>query len=413
MNTATTSSKVTFEQVRDEVRSDDAGKWDLVAPREQLQFEGGALTVSLDDCGQHIERLTPTAWATTQFCQRLGIPASYFRKCPPQLQDAQGNYWIKNAPSEPAENGGKRRSQHTSKPEQWLLRARYGVLRGVLSERYSRLDNEALLTSVQQVLETVSSRFETSWFALSDESLHLRLIDPTQKREALPDDGLMAGIHIANSEVGKRAVTVDAMVFRLVCSNGLIRLVKGKSLLYQRHIHLSQDRFAGALETAVGEALGAATSFMDQIAVATRESVKDVEEAIKKISGNWNLSQSTEERVLQALLEERSSQQETLYGVVNAFTNAAQTLPADDRYDLEVLAGHLVEHGIAQSLRVRSSAKRRAGRERTSDPGRNGDFSNGRHLTAQDAASANLALATKFTPLFASGNGDAESEVEW
>jgi len=409
MNATQAASKVTFEQVRDEVRSDDAGKWDLVARREQLQFEGGALTVPLDDCGQHIERLTPTAWATTQFCQRLGIPASYFRKCPPQLQDAQGNYWIKNAPAG-EETGRKSRSD---KPEHWLLRARYGVLRGVLSERYSRLDNEALLTSVQQVLEAASSHFETSWFSLGDESLHLRLIDPTKRREALPDDGLMAGVHIANSEVGKRAVTVDAMVFRLVCSNGLIRLVKGKSLLYQRHIHLSQDRFAGALETAVGEALGAATSFMDQIAVATREPVKDVEEAIKRIAGNWNLSQGTEERVLQALLAERSSQQETLYGVVNAFTNAAQTLPADDRYDLEVLAGHLVEHGISQSLRVRSSAKRRAGRERASDPGRNGDFSNGRHLTVQDAASANLALATKFTPLFASGNGDAESEVEW
>ena len=46
----------------------------------------------------------------------------------------------------------------------------------------------------------------------------------------------MAGLHIANSEVGKRSVTVDALVYRLVCTNGLIRLVKGKSLLHRRHV---------------------------------------------------------------------------------------------------------------------------------------------------------------------------------
>jgi hypothetical protein len=41
----------------------------------------------------------------------------------------------------------------------------------------------------------------------------------------------------------------------LVCSNGLVRLVKGKSLLQQRHIFVSQSSFKHNLERAMGEAL--------------------------------------------------------------------------------------------------------------------------------------------------------------
>ena len=57
--------------------------------------------------------------------------------------------------------------------------------------------------------------------------------------------------------MGKRAVTVDALVWRLVCENGLVRLVKGRSLLYQRHIHLSKPMLHQALGNAISEALGA------------------------------------------------------------------------------------------------------------------------------------------------------------
>jgi len=360
MNWTRLRSNTSFEQVREQVTADDAGKWDTLVAREHLVLKDGALTVPLDDCGEHIESLTPTAWATGQFCQRLGIPVSYFRRCPTVLQDMQANFWLKNPPVE--ENGRKgritRNESAGQKSEQWLLRARYGSLRAVLSERYTRLDNEALLGSVQQVLNTASSQgFDIKWFDLGDESLHLRLVDPTVGKEALPDDRLMAGVHIANSEVGKRAVTVDAMVFRLVCTNGLIRLVKGKSLLHQRHIHVAQEQFADALETAVAEALKTSAGFMEQLAFATREPVKDVEETLSRIAKHWSLSQSTQEQMKRSLLAERPDQQETLYGMVNALTNAAQLLPADDRYDLEVLAGHLVEHGISESLTMRNSLR--------------------------------------------------------
>ncbi len=51
-----------------------------------------------------------------------------------------------------------------------------------------------------------------------------------------------------------------------------------------------------------------------------------------------------------SLLGEPSGQQESLYGLVNAVTSAAQRLSLDERYDLEVLAGHLLESGLPATL---------------------------------------------------------------
>lgn len=102
----------------------------------------------------------------------------------------------------------------------------------------------------------------------------------------------MVGLHVANSEVGSRAVTVDALVYRLVCTNGLIRLVKGKSLLYRRHVSWSASRFQEALQRAVMRALAAATAFLDQLQEATRTPVPDVAAVLALLADQNGLSRA-------------------------------------------------------------------------------------------------------------------------
>lgn len=331
-----------LDEARQAVQADDHAKWDTFARREQISLKDGRLAFPLDRDGEHWEHLAPTAWATGQLCARLGIPASYFRRCPAILQDVQANYWLRNG-----QGYGE-----DSDEEQWLLRARGGTLRAVLSDRYSPLDNTTLLQCLMPMLK---GHFRVDWFGLTDESLHLRVIDPQRAHEVLPDDELSVGVHIANSEVGLRSVTVDALVYRLVCTNGLIRLVKGKSLLRQRHIHLSQPRFVQALEEAIAGALGASEEFIEQLRGTTAQPVPDVEGTLEQIGQRWNLSESTRQRVQSALLQEAPHQQETVYGLVNALTNAAHHLPNDDRYDLEVLAGHLAEQGVSAYAPLRKN----------------------------------------------------------
>lgn len=353
-------SELGFDDVRDQVEADEAGKWDLTIHRRDLTLRDGKVRYPDGYVDYYPNDLEPTPWATTQMCQRLGIPSGYFRRCPATLQDIQFNYWSKHQKStadksavdtddHPAELGLNNGQSSEIEPagldhcERWLLRVKHNRLRGVLSDRYSRLDNDCLLSCVAEV---AVGRFEVNWMGISDETFHLRLVDPSLSRDVLPDDRHMVGIHIANSEVGKRAVTIDAIVFRVICSNGLIHLISGKSLLHQRHIFISEDHLREAVAEAVSHALTTSAGKMERLSWATTEHLNDVDATIERLAEAWNLTQTTQEHVRLALLGERTDQQNTVFGLVNAFTSAAQRLPVDDRYQLEARAGDLLDQGM-------------------------------------------------------------------
>lgn len=352
---------MSLHEVQDAIAADDLGKWDTLVRRDDLALHNGQLTgFAPADASDASASLTPTSWATGQLCARLGIPVTYYRKCPVELQDIQVNHWLKHATRRSNDSdslgvdgfadGGSNghtsngsRSNGSQPQETWQLRAKGDTLRAILSERYTPLDNRTLLQELEPLL---SSRYRVDWFGLSEESLHLRIVDPHKCREVLPDDPLTVGIHLSNSEVGFRALTVDALVYRLVCTNGLIRLVKGKSLLRQRHIHIAQPRFVAALAEAVEGALLAADGFLDELQRTTRTPVPQVETTLERLGEAWGLSDEAQQAAKAVLKREVSAQQDTLYGVINAFTSVAQSLPDEARYDLEVLAGNLAAHGV-------------------------------------------------------------------
>jgi len=376
-----------FDHARERVRRDALDKWDALTPRSAIWLLEGRVWFPEAAQSDFASFLTPTPWATSQLCQRLGIPAPYFKKCPPRLQDVQFNHWIQHArgdrdeadsneadgnelltPEEEdhplvlgrvgADGPGQEPADGETEngaAERWLLRAKGDALRGVLSARYAPLDNDCLLDCLARVLPP---GFAVDWFSLTDESLHLRLVDARAPRQVLPGDDLMVGLHLANSEVGRRAVTVDALVYRLVCQNGLIRLVKGRSLLHRRHLYLSAPRFQEALHGAVLGALDAAAGFLDQLQAATRTPVPDVAAVLEVLGKQEALSRSFLEAVEQSLRSEPASQQETVWGLINGLTQAAQRLPADDRYQVETLAGRLIENGPPKVTPPRPASSR-------------------------------------------------------
>ena len=345
-----------LSELHRQIARDDLHKWDLTVSRDRLALANGRLILPEEYAGEYPESLSLSPWATAQICQRLGIPTPYFLRCSLPLRDAQFNHWAWSQDQEPDEDGPK-----PGNPRPWLLRGRGEGVRAVLSDRYAPLDNADLLGNLVPLLE---GRFEVRGVALTSESLHLRLVDPRLAREVLPDDRLLAGVHVANSEVGRRSVTVDALVWRLVCLNGLVMLVKGRSLLRQRHISWDRPRFADALRTAVSEAAMAGAGLIDRLQAATREPVPDVEGVVRAIARQASLTQSVQEKVLAALRATPPPQQERVYGLVQALTFTAQSLSPDDRYDLEVTAGRLLDEGVPAPLKADislPSSKRAAG----------------------------------------------------
>ena len=333
-----------------QITQDDQHKWDLTVPRDRLALASGRLILPEEYASEYPESLTLTPWATAQVCQRLGIPSPYFLRCSLPLRDAQFNHWAWSQDQEPDED-----NQKPGSPRPWLLRGKGEDVRAVLSDRYAPLDNADLLGILIPLLE---GRFEVRGIALTSESLHLRLVDPRLAREVLPNDRLLAGVHVANSEVGRRSVTVDALVWSLVCLNGLVMLVKGRSLLRQRHISWDRPRFADALQVAVSEAAMAGAGLIDRLQAATREPVPDVEGVVRAIVRQASLTQAVQEKVLAALRATPPPQQERVYGLVQALTFTAQSLSPDDRYDLEVTAGRLLDEGIPAPLKADTALSR-------------------------------------------------------
>lgn len=328
---------MTIDDVREQTHTDDSDKWDSLADPRDLYLADGRLSFRSPYGSSQASSLRPGAWATGQMCRRLGIPTAYFRRCPQSLQDRQFNYWQHEAP------GAMRAEPRAA--DRWFLRCKGDALRGVLSERYCCFDNTDLMQALEPVLDP---SYAVEWFALTEESFHLRLLDFRLSRDVLPGDRLVAGIHVANSEVGKRAVTVDALVYRLVCRNGLVRLVRGASLMNRRHVALSRIEFDAALRRALTAALVNGAGFMERLMLATNQPVDDVDRTIRRLSNQWGLSQTTQMQIRDSLLSENRGQQETVFGLVNAVTNAAQTLPPDDRYSLEALASTLLDSNAAR-----------------------------------------------------------------
>lgn len=337
----------TLSDVREQVSCDDSGKWDALVRARDITLQHGRLHLpqSASTASETYDGdtgLTLSPWAASQACQKLGIPSGYFKKCPPDLQDRQFNHWTRYREMV---NGLTKGDREIERDGNWMLRTKGSTVRGVLSPQYAKLDNRQLLDGLLPLI--AGSRYQVGLSQLTGESFHLRLVDPTIARDVLPGDRLIVGIHLSNSEVGLRACTVDALVYRVVCTNGLIRRVNNRSLLKQRHIHVSEPRFAEMLADALREAVVVAAGFIEQMALAVRTPVPDVESAITVLGQMWNLTQETQAFIRFALHGE--AKPETMYGLVNAITSAAQKLPVDDRFDLETLAGILIDTGSSRA----------------------------------------------------------------
>ncbi|MES2464664.1 MAG: DUF932 domain-containing protein [Armatimonadota bacterium] len=324
----------TLDDVRDQVETDDREKRDYRVRCEDVTFEQGRLTAPLIETDVSEGGLSLTSVALSQVCRKLGLPASYMAKCPPKLLDANLNHWLEQS------RIGHRLSAADSDPDAaWLVRSRGTKARGVLSDRYGRLDNRQVMDALLPLVN--GGAYGVGLVQLTDESFHLRLVQPNIYRDVLPNDRLCVGIHVSNSEIGLRACTVDALVYRVICSNGLIRKVNSRSLLRQRHFFVSPERFAALLDEALREAVVVAAGFLEQMALGVRTPVPDPIHAVTVLGEAWNLTQTVREQVLFALHGEAAP--DTAYGLVNAFTEVAQRLPGEGRFELEASAAVLID----------------------------------------------------------------------
>ena len=325
-------------------------KQDLVLPSSLLQCrtnESGRLNLMVDVGAQtrigdgHYD---VTSLARRQLADKLKIPFAYFermREGQPELLDRNVNTWLKSDAS------------------QWMIRTLDGEVRAVLSDRYRRLDNFDLAEHVLPLLQRLDgAKFES--VELTETKMYLKVITPRVTFEVAPGDIVQAGVVISNSEVGCGTLSVQPLIYRLVCSNGLIasdhalrKTHVGRSLASELDsITVFKDDTLAAVDRAfflkvrdVVEAAVSETTFR-QIAMKLQKTrdirlTGDPVKAIEVLANRYLLNDNERAGVLRHLIVEGDL---SAYGLVNAVTHYSQEVVDYDRAtEFEALGGKLIE----------------------------------------------------------------------
>lgn len=96
-----------------------------------------------------------------------------------------------------------------------------GTARAFLSNRYRRIDNMEIAKVVLPLIGRMTdAHFESC--QITDSRMYIKVVNRRLAAEVVKGDIVQAGIINSNSEVGQGSVSIQPLVYRLVCSNGMI-----------------------------------------------------------------------------------------------------------------------------------------------------------------------------------------------
>lgn len=328
-----------------------ATKQDMIVPSPMMRCH----TDDFGDCKLLIEeshgvgKYHITSLARRQLAERLKIPFAYFermRKEQPALLDSNINTWLQND------------------CERRMIRTLDGKARAVLSDRYRRLDNYDLAENVLPILHRLPDvRFES--VELTETKMYLKVVTPRMQYEMAPGDVVQAGIVITNSEVGHGTLSVQPLIYRLVCENGLIAADRGlrkthvgrvlpsddEAITVFRDDTLAADDKAFFLKVRdVVEAAVSAASFR-RVAQKMQRTLGikltgDPVKTVEVLANRYAFNETERAGVLRHLTVGGDL---SGYGLVNAVTHYSQEVADYDRAtEFESLGGKLIELSSAE-----------------------------------------------------------------
>jgi hypothetical protein len=301
-----------WKTVEEKIIQDDQNKWDHKATCQQLWVspEGRLEVLNGDSRFYSLSDL-----ATTQMCQKLGIPVDYYRRLPGQMKAIVANFDLERV-----------------KEASYLLRGKGEWVRAFLSGEYVAYNNIQIAETVQALLGQAAVSVKS--FVLEETHLYLKLVS---EDISIPESGLKAGIMIGNSEVGQGSVSVEPFMFRKACTNDLV--VSQEKSFRHPHIHFTIAELNSRMAEGISNAFEVASSILDAFLRTRKEPVPDPVATIRKLAAERKLSQKFTDEVVSSYQIEPDP---TRFGVINAFTHAAQHLAPLHRIETERFAGTLL-----------------------------------------------------------------------
>ena len=325
-----------LQEVLVELNRQNKAKQDFISPAQGMRLREDGRTFEIN----HLTSNQQEVFGTTplfhrQVASALGIPAKYY-----DLMQAQ-------KPTLLAENVN---AWFGDKTNSYMVRSMdYGagqVARALLSERYRRIDNLEVASAVLPLFAG-SDQYDVVSSEVTEHRLYLKVVSKRLEMEVRKGDIVQAGVVISNSEVGLGAVSVQPLVYRLVCLNGAVvndmgerrhhvgrqaKAVEDSFALYSDETMEAEDKaFLLKLRDTTMAAIDE-TRFA-QIVNRLRDSTEapitgKVQDVVQLTAQSYGINSDEQEGILKYLIEGGDL---SLYGLSNAVTRASQDVESYDR----------------------------------------------------------------------------------
>jgi hypothetical protein len=350
----------TLVEMAMELQRVSAAKKDFIVPVEKMTMivekVGGADTAALTFKNGKDHVFAPTNWAHSQIAGYTDIPKAYYDRLAgekPGLLADNVNHGFAKAASV-TDRSGRRDSR--------MIRTLDDKVRGFLSSRYRQLDahdlaETVLPTIMQNGMTVVSSE-------LTERRFFLKVLSPRITAEVKPGDTVQHGLVISSSDVGAGSVRVEPLVYRLLCSNGMIgdtamrKFHVGKNqgednvreLLTDETLALTDAAFWASVRDVVLASMKPENfeRQVDRLRIAANTPILNfdlprVVELTMKATGITGEGKANS--ILAALASGNEGAGLTQWGLINSFTRAAydKALNYEDSIDMERAAGKILE----------------------------------------------------------------------
>lgn len=246
-----------------------------------------------------------------------------------------------------------------------MVRTLDGKARAFLSDRYRRIDNDEIFQAAGEALVESGAQVEVVSTDVTDRKLYIQAKFPKMEGEVKVGDPVQGGLIITNSEIGSGALEVRPMIYRLVCTNGMVR---GSSLdegrLRKQHVgrrvEAGEDFSVYSDETLKADDHALMLKIRDSILALTNPdlflqlmeqmrrsaeapAVANPVKAVEVLSKSFAFRESERNALLENLIRERDY---TQWGMVNAVTAIANEHESYDRaIELEEMGGQVLDLG--------------------------------------------------------------------
>ena len=225
-------------------------------------------------------------------------------------------------------------------------------IKGIVNKDYRKYDDHDVFSQVSDYMDNNGFDYDLEVLNLDDDFTRMRfMIKDTEKNFGMAYEGQLdndivkAGFEITNSELGEKGMGINSLIYRQICTNGMMQLLAEDSEQVfnkrgrQFNPYAQQTLLHNGLENSIEKASNGIYTFRKTKDILVEDPIDEIE----KIGSRYKLGRGNIEAI-QGNFEHES--QFNMYGILNSITRTGQSFGKRDyknRSKFETIANDILE----------------------------------------------------------------------